>query len=306
MGLLDFIKKRFKNNKAVFCGLDNAGKSTIISFLQHGKFVDHTPTMGKKNVDIKIKGLSINLFDMGGQEAFREFWLGAIKDTDLLVYVIDKSNKNRYEESAKEFAKLMPLISKSNTNILILANKHDLMEEENLVEIIKKFNLQNLKNFEIVNISAKTGYNMVEAFNKFYVLLTGNKLEKGKYATAISLYEHSGEPILSQMLEDHEINQKALEGGFLSAMTSFSNHKFGENNGNSVIKFESEEHGTFLVARSPHYIASILWTEDLGETIENSKDALLELLAHLEDSCPDPTERQKICQYSQHYMTNFM
>ncbi|MHA1476274.1 MAG: ADP-ribosylation factor-like protein, partial [Promethearchaeota archaeon] len=38
--------KRKTKNKSIFCGLDSSGKSTIISFLQEGRFVEHVPTMG--------------------------------------------------------------------------------------------------------------------------------------------------------------------------------------------------------------------------------------------------------------------
>jgi GTPase SAR1 family protein len=40
MGVKNIIQKLFaKEKKIVICGLDNAGKSTLVSFLQSGTFV---------------------------------------------------------------------------------------------------------------------------------------------------------------------------------------------------------------------------------------------------------------------------
>ncbi len=68
----DFLNRIFtKDYKVVICGLDNAGKSTMVSFLQQGTFIEHTPTMGKDQTTIEVQGIRMNLIDMGRQKLIR-------------------------------------------------------------------------------------------------------------------------------------------------------------------------------------------------------------------------------------------
>ena len=98
MGIFDAIKRK-TDYKAVFLGLDSSGKSTIISFLQTGRFVEHVPTMGKKMSEIDVCGARLSLFDMGGQRDFRDLWLGEVKTARCVVFVIDRSNPERFSEA---------------------------------------------------------------------------------------------------------------------------------------------------------------------------------------------------------------
>ena len=185
-----------------------------------------------------------------------------------------------------------------------MANKHDLTPEKDLSQIIGTFNLYELENFEIISISAKPGYNMAHAFTKFYSLLTDKQIKKSQLAEAISIYGSGGDLILSKADEEREMNQKVLEGGFFAAISAFYNKKF--NAETKVIKFENAEHGTFLVARSNNYIASVLWTKDLGVEIEESEDALMELLNHLENAGLDPEDKKAVAFHCEHYITNLI
>lgn len=304
MGIFSFLKKN--KNKAVFCGLDNSGKSTIISFLQTGTFIKHTPTMGKKLQEIEVEGTRMSIFDMGGQSDFRDMWMGEIKTAKCVVFVVDTADLNRYDEAKEEFNKLLPLIMKNKINLLIMANKFDLNKESSMGKIIRKFNLIELDNFEIMEISAKTGYGMTDAFVKFYSLLTGETIAKSIFAKAISIYTKGGNPILIQthLVEGDETNQKALEGAFLSAISKSTQMKV-EKDSMQITHFKSEDSGTFIVARSPNFIGSFLWTQLLGIEQAQSEEALKSLLTHLEKNA-DPNDEESIKYYSEHYITNLM
>lgn len=305
MGLFDIFRRR-TNRKAVFVGLDNSGKSTIISFLQEGKFVEHTPTMGKRKSDMDIGGTRISLFDIGGQKDFRDMWLGELKSAKCVVFVIDKADTTRFQESRDELEKLLPTIRENNITLLILANKHDLKEAASLGTIIKEYSLFDLENFEVIEISAKTGYGMADAFVKFYSILTGEKIKKKKLTKAISVFDHGGVPIISHVDDDDDtIERKAIEGGFMVAISQFCNMKLGENEGTNIIAFESESNGTFLIARSSNFIASLLWREDLEIPMDQTKSALQDLLEHLEQFCKDSNE-EGVTFHVEHYITNLM
>ncbi|MFX0101276.1 MAG: ADP-ribosylation factor-like protein [Candidatus Hodarchaeota archaeon] len=304
MGLFDFFKRK-TNHKAVFLGLDNSGKSTIISFLQEGRFINHTPTMGKKKLEMDVGGTRISLFDMGGQEDFRQLWSGEVNTAKVVAFVIDKAAPERFGEAIGELNKILPTILKNSIQLLIMANKHDIRSAAPLGTIIEAFGLTQLDNFEVVEISAKTGYGMADAFTKFYTMLTGEQVKKNKLTKGISVYNKGGVPIISQLDDVDNIERKAIEGGFLVAITQFCNLKMEDDEETNIISFESQKNGTFLVARSQHYIGSLLWQENLGVPIEQSKAALKDLLHHLENTCNHENE-ENIAFHVEHYTTNMM
>ena len=279
MGIFHFLKRKTKN-KSIFCGLDSSGKSTIISFLQEGRFVEHVPTMGKNMTEMEVQGVHLTFFDMGGQSHFRKMWLGELDNTKCVVFVIDKSDPTRFAEAKAELEKILPVIQKNDIKLLIFANKHDIAADVSLISLIEMFELDKISNFEIVEISAKTGYGMTDAFIRFYSILTGQTIKKNSVAKSISIYNNQGIPLTVQGKNNDGIKSTQFEGGFLSAITAFAETKINS----SCVKFQSEDNGTFLIIKTKNFIGALLWNDALEIPIDVSEEALQELLDHLESS----------------------
>ena len=49
----------------------------------------------------------MNVWDIGGQKALREFWGNYFGNTDALVYVIDSADTKRVKEAGEELEKLL-------------------------------------------------------------------------------------------------------------------------------------------------------------------------------------------------------
>ena len=149
---------------------------------------------------------------------------------------------------------------------------------------------------------------MADAFATFYSSLTGLKLKKNKLTKAISVYNYGGVPIMSHFDDLDDIERKAIEGGFLVAITQFCNMKMSPPSPDekmNIISFESKSSGVFLVVKSEHFIGSLLWREDLDVSIEQSKTALVDLLEHLEANC-DCDNDDNVAFYIEQYVTNLM
>jgi hypothetical protein len=110
---------------------------------------------------------------------------------------------------------------------------------------------------------------------------------------AITVYNQGGVPIVDQLDSIAEVSRKAMDGGFLVAITQFSNMKLADEDQMTTISFESKENGTFVVAKTVHYIGSVLWQEGFGVPLEQSKEALTGLLKRLEASC-DPEDIETV------------
>ncbi|MCK5298944.1 MAG: hypothetical protein KAJ76_08560, partial [Candidatus Heimdallarchaeota archaeon] len=97
--ILGFLAKLFgKVNRKVniaMCGLDNAGKTSILSFLKKGEFCETIATMGVNHENFKLGKLSMSVMDLGGQEVFRHFWPAYIERADILIFVVDSSDITR-------------------------------------------------------------------------------------------------------------------------------------------------------------------------------------------------------------------
>ena len=113
----------------IFIGLDDSGKTSILNTLE-GKFAQNIrPTIRFERADFNILGLPIKIWDMGGQEQYRkdltkrEFFEG----TDLLFYVIDIQNQERFSDSVEYFLDIITIFEtiQKLPHIMILLHKTD-------------------------------------------------------------------------------------------------------------------------------------------------------------------------------------
>ncbi len=106
-------------------GLDAAGKTTILYKLRLGEVVSSVPTIGFNVETVNYKNLSFQVWDIGGQTKIRELWSHYYANTDALIYVIDSSDYQRYDE-AKETLHGVINSELRDVPVLIYANKQDM------------------------------------------------------------------------------------------------------------------------------------------------------------------------------------
>jgi small GTP-binding protein len=168
MGILSrlFGKSEKKINIAM-CGLDNAGKTSLLNFLKKGEFYESIATMGVNHENHKLGKLNMSIMDLGGQQAFRRFWPSYIERADILIFVVDSSDFQRLPQARDIFLSAVRNCSTPNIPILILATKQDLPNICSLAYIIQLFNLTNLydRNIHVQKTSSKTGLGVYESFH---------------------------------------------------------------------------------------------------------------------------------------------
>lgn len=121
--------------KIIVVGLDNAGKTAIISKvgLEKGieKLSNLEPTKGVNRQTLKRPNLDLYIWDFGGQESYRNKYLQDPEkyflQTDLLIYVIDVQDPDRFDESFEYFDQILNFLVmlEETPYILILIHKHD-------------------------------------------------------------------------------------------------------------------------------------------------------------------------------------
>ncbi|KAH1165615.1 ADP-ribosylation factor-like protein 14 [Mauremys mutica] len=170
MGLLSSKHSKVKPAKVLMLGLDSAGKSTLLYKLKFNDVFLTLPTIGF-NVEMIETGqnIAITIWDVGGQQKMRTFWCNYFENADGLVYVVDSTDKQRLEDSKKEFELLLKNEFVKNVPIVLLANKQDLPGALNAEEITRKFNMHKHcsdRNWYVQPCCAITGEGLAEAFQR--------------------------------------------------------------------------------------------------------------------------------------------
>lgn len=60
-----------------------------------------TPTKGFNIKSLTFEKFKLNVWDIGGQKALREFWSNYFPNTDALIYVVDSADVKRVRESGR-------------------------------------------------------------------------------------------------------------------------------------------------------------------------------------------------------------
>ena len=182
------IEYRYQESfiKVFLFGVDNVGKTSLVRRIKTGEFNDNYFMPTKKfsidYVQAEEKGF-LAFWDMPGQRSFRKKWLIGLQDSNIVIYMIDVANQRRFEESKKEFWKIINRYELDSVPILILGNKIDLIQSSNEIsqnqiqkleeEIINYFEFDRIKNkkWKFLFISVKTKFNIETVIKEVFELI---------------------------------------------------------------------------------------------------------------------------------------
>ncbi len=136
--------------KAFVYGIDNVGKSSLMRLLATGKFTpDYFPPTKKFRItNIKLgSGVKLICWDMPGQKIFRKDWLRGAQASNIMLFVLDCADTDRFAEAKETLWKMLNMYELQGLPLLFLANKTDLVEfQEDPAGIISSFDLEKCRN----------------------------------------------------------------------------------------------------------------------------------------------------------------
>ncbi|MFX1388602.1 MAG: ADP-ribosylation factor-like protein [Promethearchaeota archaeon] len=124
-----------KGQKVLVVGLDNAGKTSLLSKfggrLGISDMINTHPTKGVVRMKFGSSSLNLFIWDLGGQEEYRERYLSNPEQyfvqLDLLMFVIDVQDSDRFDESLQYLNKILDsiIMLEESPYILIFIHKYD-------------------------------------------------------------------------------------------------------------------------------------------------------------------------------------
>lgn len=107
------------------------------------------------------------MWDVGGQTKIRSLWRHYYQGTDGLIFVVDSSDRVRFDEAAEELHGLLAFDEMRDAKVLVLANKQDLPDSVSASELAEKLNLRSLRSHQwfIQPCSATVGTGIYEGLD---------------------------------------------------------------------------------------------------------------------------------------------
>ncbi|CAF1418635.1 unnamed protein product [Rotaria magnacalcarata] len=153
--------------RILMLGLDNAGKTTILYRMKRAEDFNTVPTIGFNVETISpCRGVSLTVWDVGGQDHLRTLWHHYFDNVDGLVFVIDSTDCRRLSLSKAELNGIYQHESMKNVPLIIIANKQDSKEALSAEVLAEKLDLIHWPNdsYFIIPCCALTGAGLTDAF----------------------------------------------------------------------------------------------------------------------------------------------
>ena len=155
--------------KIIFLGDQGVGKSSILNrFVQDRFEQEYQATIGldfhSKNAQINGANVRLLLYDTAGQEKFKSLIPMYIRDANIIIMVYDVTipeslnHTNHWVNETKD-------LKREDAIFVLVGNKVDLVDERKVSEKEGE-NFAKEKGFLFMEVSAKTGKNVIELFHE--------------------------------------------------------------------------------------------------------------------------------------------
>jgi len=150
-----------KGIRIIVVGLDNSGKTTIISHMKPKKAVatEIVPTVGFTVDEFSKNGLAFTIFDMSGQGRYRNLWEHYYKDVGGIIFCIDSTDAIRMCVAKDELETMLGHPDLGAVPLLFFANKMDLPTAKGPVDCVQVLELDKItdKPWHIAATNALSG-----------------------------------------------------------------------------------------------------------------------------------------------------
>lgn len=115
--------------RLLLIGLDGAGKTTLLCHLRmtpEGKTV--LPTLDFNVDTVTFEKLTLNIWDLGGQDTLRPYWRHHYTGTQGIIFVLDSVDHARLSLAKEELHHVLNDAQLEQAQLLVMLNKQDLVD----------------------------------------------------------------------------------------------------------------------------------------------------------------------------------
>lgn len=233
--------------KVIISGLDNAGKTSILTALDkkydfRDEIMQLKPTIKVKYRRTRFLNMPAVFWDMGGQEKYRNVYLKDpdvyFSETSLFIYVIDIQDSEKLEASLNYFEMVMKYFIENNIDVPVIITFHkydpdirsyeEINEDiahirENIKEAYSDFNIlfQQTSIYDVISIVQLVSYGLSVFDKKFFELsLLIEKSLNDFNCTSLILFDQTG-IIISEFY-----NEEIEPGMYIYLLESIKEHLF--------------------------------------------------------------------------------
>lgn len=163
-GVLNYLGLGHKKANLLFLGLDNAGKTTLLSMLKDERVTAAEPTRHATSEELIIDNIQFRAYDLGGHEGARKVWETYYTAANGIVYIVDSHDRARFPEAKFELDRLLGDEHLANVPILVLGNKIDIEAAASDGELRAELGLVDTYGKDVKSGPKDTGIRPIEVF----------------------------------------------------------------------------------------------------------------------------------------------
>ncbi|CAH1257783.1 ARL10 [Branchiostoma lanceolatum] len=142
-----------EEKRIVVLGLDGVGKSSFLACIANQDCRQAMkPTEGFNVMCIQTRQTSLNMWEIGGTENVRSYWANFLPNTEVLVFVVDSTDKARLPLAKEELHKVLAHPALKAVPLLVLANKQDVAGAMSVEQVSSALNLDSFRANRVVQI----------------------------------------------------------------------------------------------------------------------------------------------------------
>ncbi|NWZ01574.1 AR13A protein, partial [Loxia curvirostra] len=143
---LQAIQEPVRKVTLLVMGLDNAGKTSVITDIERALAGEVLPGAQPGQSRLRVDRFEVTLLELPGAQRSRSAWRSHYSEGHGLLFVLDSGDLARVEEARKVLSRVLSHPDVSGKPLLLLANKQDAPAALLPCELIERLCLERLVN----------------------------------------------------------------------------------------------------------------------------------------------------------------
>ncbi|NXI05452.1 AR13A protein, partial [Pachycephala philippinensis] len=143
---LQAIQEPVRKVTLLVMGLDNAGKTSVITDIERALAAEVLPDAQPGQTRLRVDRFEVTLVDLPGGQRSRSAWRSHYSEADGLLFVLDSGDLARVDEARRVLSRVLSHPDVSGKPLLLLANKQDSAAALLPCELIERLSLERLVN----------------------------------------------------------------------------------------------------------------------------------------------------------------